>query len=86
MVFWTVLKLDWTSRHQIIGLTWSIERIRHLASLCLLSLNFDFVSNYQVCPPSFSFCFINLCSLDFIRILPRLTRWTLLLFGLSLAL
>ncbi|KAJ8442826.1 LOW QUALITY PROTEIN: hypothetical protein Cgig2_016292 [Carnegiea gigantea] len=49
-VLWTVLKLKWASQHLIVGLTWSIERIIHLASLCFLSLNFDFVFDYQVYP------------------------------------
>ncbi|KAJ8424151.1 hypothetical protein Cgig2_009150 [Carnegiea gigantea] len=46
-VLWTVLKLEWASIHLVVGLTWNIERIMHLASLCFLSLNFDFVFDYQ---------------------------------------
>ena len=84
-VLWTVLKLEWASMHLVVGLTWNIERIMHLASLCFLSLNFDFVSDYQVCPLTFSFYFIYLCSLDFLRDLPSLSMWMLLLFRVGLA-
>ena len=45
-VLWNVLTLEWASMHLIVRLTWSIEHFIHLASLCFLSLPFDFVSDY----------------------------------------
>ena len=76
--------LEWASMHLIIGLTWSIKRFIHLTSLCFLSLPFEFVSDYQVCLLTFLFCFIYLYSLDFIRDLPSLSMWILLLFRVGL--
>lgn len=74
VVLWTFLKLEWASMHLIVGFTWIIEHIIHLASLFFLSLNFDFVSDYQVSHSVLSifalltllgFCLVFQCGLCF---------------------